>query len=111
MLCKALAVRETSPRADEAAGTHHARSNELQRWIESYDGDLLIFTRERSASVTHEVRIARKARFARSPAVSVEAQATGVQASGAHTIGTLAVGAVAVGALAIGRLVIGRARV
>ncbi|HEY5812618.1 MAG TPA: hypothetical protein VIT23_08190 [Terrimicrobiaceae bacterium] len=71
----------------------------------------LMFTRERSASVIHEDRTARKARFAHSLAVSVGAQATG-----AHTIGTLAlaavaVGALAIGALAIGRLAIGRARV
>ena len=63
-------------------------------------------SRERSASVAHDERTARKARFAHSPAVSIGAQAIGTLA-----LAAVAVGALAIGALAIGRLAIGHARV
>ena len=46
-----------------------------------------MFTRERSASVIHEDRTARKARFAHSPAVSVGAQATGHKRLGRIRLG------------------------
>lgn len=61
--------------------------------------------------VVHDDRIAHKAGFTHSTAISAGASAIGAQAIGTLVLASVAVGALAVGALAIGRLVIGRARI
>ena len=66
----------------------------------------MMLSRRRGARVVHDYPIDPKARVARHPAVSVEAQAVGALA-----LATVAVGALAIGALAIGALAVGRARI